>query len=198
LDVHHLERRFRLGERYVATPAQFHGHDGRSAVPPVSIGLETVVIAIGFTIAIATTPAKFAEPWSQGTVECLETIELLLDLSPSETLKYKALIQLARIDRMAEMEERLGILFPKGHEEVHKLLQLVKAIPEVEPAAASDSTMSSDLEANETEVPATRGHVEWTPEQIKAFETALTFIRKIFGNEWVVRLRTHALQRRRN
>jgi hypothetical protein len=136
------------------------------------------------TLNVGSPTAETSVPRSQGTAECLEAIEHLLDLSPVDTLKYKWLIQAARVDRMMELEDKLGVIFPGGYREFDKLLKLIEPIFQAELAAAENNKGGSGLEAEPKEAPTAQGHVELTSGEAKAVEQALAFFKKIFGDEF--------------
>lgn len=124
--------------------------------------------------------AKNGELWSDRTPESLRAIEHLLHLSPIETLKYECCIQLAHIQRMEELQHRVGIILPGFRREIRKLLQLVRPVYEAEIAAATKNDQEGRRSVTASpKTPQDNVHVDLTPEEAEAVKHVDAFFKRI-------------------
>lgn len=124
--------------------------------------------------------AKNGELWGDSTPESLRAIEHLLRLSPIEALKYECFIQLAHVQRMQELEDRVGVILPGFCSEIRTLLRLIRPVYEAEIAAAA----KNDLEERRSnavspKIAKDNVRVDLTPEEAEAVKRADAFFRKI-------------------
>ena len=58
----------------------------------------------------------------------------ILKMPAIELLRYCQIMQRARVDRMIEQEERLGLTFPRGHEQIYALSKISDVVQKCETA----------------------------------------------------------------
>jgi hypothetical protein len=77
------------------------------------------------------------ELWGDHTPESLRILERLLNFSPINKLKYNWFIELAHLDRMLDLQDKVGLTLPGFHAQIHRMVLLSIALGKAECAAAA-------------------------------------------------------------
>jgi hypothetical protein len=117
---------------------------------------------------------ELADPFYSRTCESLELLREL-NLLKGEPHRYELCFQLARVERLAEMEREMGWCFPGGHKEIAKGTKMARSLELLDRAAkARKSTEVSQADGDQ---------IPLTPEQMERLRPAIAFLERLTGKK---------------